>query len=52
VFIGPLVLAGFLGVPVVFAYLIGGLFGTSLSLVATLLPLRLVAPRVERLNEE
>jgi hypothetical protein len=52
VFIGPLVLAGFLGVPVVYAYLIGGLFGTSLSIVATLLPLRLVAPRVERLNEE
>jgi hypothetical protein len=52
VFIGPLVLAGFLGVPVVYAYLIGGLFGMSLSIVATLLPLRLVAPRVERLNEE
>jgi hypothetical protein len=50
-FLGPLVLAVFLHLPTGYAYLAGGVLGTGLSLLCTLLPLRLVVPRVERLDE-
>jgi hypothetical protein len=50
-FLGPLVMAGFLGFPVGYGYLVGGVLGTGLSLLCVLLPLRLVAPLVERLDE-
>lgn len=50
-FLGPLVLAVFLHFPAVYAYLAGGVLGTGLSLLCTLLPLRLVFSRVDRLDE-
>jgi hypothetical protein len=50
-FLGPLVMAGFLGFPVGYGYLVGGVLGTGLSLLCVLLPLRLVVPLVDRLDE-
>ena len=50
-FLGPLALAEFLHFPIGYAYLAGGVLGTGLGLLSTLLPLRLVVPLVERLDE-
>jgi hypothetical protein len=50
-FLGPLVLATFLRFPAGYAFLAGGVLGTGLSLLCLLLPLRLVIPLVERLDE-
>jgi ABC-2 type transport system permease protein len=51
-FIFPLGLAGLLGLPVVYGYLAGLLFGMTVTAFSAYIPLWLVRRKVERLGEE
>ena len=51
-FILPLGLAGFLGVPILYGYLSGLLFGVVVTACGAYIPLWLVRRKVERLGEE
>jgi len=50
-FIGPQVLTMVIDFPIGYAYLAGGVLGTGFSIVCMLVPLRLVTPLVEHLDE-
>jgi ABC-2 type transport system permease protein len=51
-FIGPLLLLPILNLPEIYGYLVGGVVGTIVAVLAAVLPPRFVRNRVERLGEE